>query len=208
MVLPLNPDTWFCRLIPTHGFAGVTDKEYKCHGHRNGTPFLARNAHATSYSLARASGDCPTGRTRSKRRLDCTFLGPRLSQRASAVAASPHSRQQRPPHFLPKPGLPAPAPVPRPGRGGLTVASRAPNLGRWLGARVVASGLSCGTYSGGTHAATVVPACGADTGAQRSPLGAQFLPARATAPRSLANGRCRPSPFAEWHTGLLAAHRG
>ena len=27
MVLPPNPDTWFCRLIPTHGFAGVTDKE-------------------------------------------------------------------------------------------------------------------------------------------------------------------------------------
>jgi hypothetical protein len=37
-------------------------------------------------SLARVSGHCPTGRTRSKRRLDCTFLGPRLPQRASVVA--------------------------------------------------------------------------------------------------------------------------
>jgi len=168
----------------------------------------ARNAHATSHSRARAPGHCPTGPTRAKRQPDCAVFGPRPPHRASIAAAPAHARPKRPRRFVPQPALPALVPVPRLSRGGRTIAPRPSHLGRGLGARAVAPTLSCRPHPGRTHATAMVPACGADPGAQRPPLGAQFLLPRATAPRRLANGRCRPSRFAERHTGLLAAHRG
>jgi hypothetical protein len=182
-------------------------KEYKCHGQQDGTLSSARTAHATSNSYARASAHCPTGRTSSKRRLHCALLGPRPPHRAAAGAASPPARPQRPRHFVPQPTLPAPASVSGLGRGSLTIAPRPPHLGRGLGARALAPALSRRSHPGPTHAAAVVPACRAATGAQRPPRGTEFLPARAAAPRRVANGRGRPSRVAEWHAGLLAAHR-
>src|SRR5262249_35263643 len=150
-----------------------------------------------SHSYARASARCPTRRARSKHRLDRALLGPGPPHRAPAGAASAPARPQRPRHFVPPPTLPAPAPVPRPDRGSLAVAPRPPHLGRGPGARAVAPALSRRLHPGPTHAATVVPAYGADSGTQRPPRGGQFLPARTAAPRRVANGRGRPGRVAE-----------
>ena len=124
----------------------------------------------------------PTDRTRAKRHFHCPLLGPRPPHRTATGAAPPPARPQRPRRFIPQPGLPALVRVSRLGRGGLTVAPRPPHLGRGLGARAVAPALSRRPYPGRTHAATVVPAGGPDTGAQWTPLGTQLLLPRATAP--------------------------
>ena len=204
-VLPPNPDTRFCRPISIRRLGRAARKEYKWQQLRPGT-VSARNAHATSHPCARTSGNSPAGRTRSKRGLDCPFLGPRRPHRATAFATAPQPRPQRTRHFVLRPT--ASASVPDLHRGGHPIAPPAPHLGRGLGARAVAPALSQGPPPGRTHAAALVPARGADPGTQRPPDGSKFLLPRATAPRGLANGCGRSSRVAQRHTGLLAADRG
>jgi hypothetical protein len=152
--------------------------------------FEARIAHATSYSFAAASGDCATGGTRSKRHDDRAVPGSRLAHRAAFVTTHPGSRERRGRRFLPKPGLPAHATVPGVCRRGLASAPPA----------------SRGSSACGAHAPALVQACGTVSCAKRSSI-RHPAPASATAPRSLADGRCGPSSFARRHPGLLAPHR-